>query len=49
MLADTDTIPILADANLATGYPMQLVVDGHQSLDIDWQKFPANGKNGSRW
>jgi hypothetical protein len=30
---------------------MQLVVDGHvsiESLDIDWQKFPANAKNGSR-
>jgi hypothetical protein len=41
---------ILADANLATDYPMQLVVVGHlriDPLDIDCQKFPANGKNGS--
>ncbi len=47
-----DTDIILADANLAIGYPMQLVVDGHlgiEPLDIDWQKFPANGKNGSWW
>jgi hypothetical protein len=29
---------------------MQLVVDGHlgiEPLDINWQKFPADGKNGS--
>jgi len=31
---------------------MQLVVDGHliiESLDIDWQKFPANTKNACQW
>jgi len=40
---------ILADANLAIGNPMQSVVDDHlriKLLDIDWQKVPANGKNG---
>jgi hypothetical protein len=38
---------ILVDANLAISYPMQLVVDGHfgiKPLDIDWQKYPADGK-----
>jgi hypothetical protein len=48
---DTDTI--LAVANLAIGYPMQLVVDGHLGIkplgiDCHWQKFPADAKNGSR-
>jgi hypothetical protein len=30
---------------------MQSVVDGHlgiKPLDIDWQKYPADGKNDSR-
>jgi hypothetical protein len=47
--ADTDTI--LVDSNIAIGYLMQLEVDGHlgiKPLDIDWQKFPADGKNGSQ-
>jgi hypothetical protein len=31
---------------------MQSVVDGHlgiKPLDISWQKFPTDGKNGSQW
>jgi hypothetical protein len=31
---------------------MQSVADGHlriELLDIDWHKFPADAKNGSRW
>jgi hypothetical protein len=47
--ANTDTI--LADANIGIGYLMQLVVDGHlgnKPLVIDWQKYPSEGKNGSR-
>jgi hypothetical protein len=45
---NTDTI--LANANLAIGDPMQLEVNGHfgiELFDIDWQKFPADAKNGS--
>jgi hypothetical protein len=46
---NTDTI--LVDANLGISYPMQSVVDGHlgiEPLDINWQKYPADGKKGSR-
>jgi hypothetical protein len=49
MLANTDTI--LADANFAIGYPMQSVVYVHigiELLDIDWQKYAADGKNDRR-
>jgi hypothetical protein len=31
---------------------LQSVVDGHlgiERLDIDWQKFPADGKNGNQY
>jgi hypothetical protein len=47
--ADTDTI--LVDSNIAIGYLMLLVVDSHlgiEPLNIDWQKFPADGKNDSQ-
>jgi hypothetical protein len=42
MLAYTDTI--LANAKLAIGsrWPSQ-----NQTVDINWQKFPADGKSGS--
>ncbi len=45
-----DTNTLLANADLAISYPMQSAVDGHvriNPLDIDWQKFPAIGKNGT--
>jgi hypothetical protein len=48
-LADTDTL--LADDNLGIGDPLQLVANGHhgiEPLDINWQTFPADGKNGSQ-
>jgi hypothetical protein len=42
---------ILADANLAIGDPMQLVVNGHlriEPLDINWQEFPADASDAYR-
>jgi hypothetical protein len=38
------TNTILADANLAIGsrWPSQ-----NQTVDVNWQKFPADGKSGS--
>jgi hypothetical protein len=47
-----DTNTILANANLAIGYPMESVVNGlHgiEPLDIDWQELPADANNAYRW
>jgi hypothetical protein len=46
-----DTNTIVTNANISIGYLMQLVVDvdvGIETLYIDWQKYSADGKNGSQ-
>jgi hypothetical protein len=48
-IIDTDTI--LADVDLGIGDSMAWVADANiriEPLIIDWQKYPADGKNGSR-
>jgi len=42
----------IADTNLGIGNPMQSVDDSKvsiESLDINWQELPADGKNSTRW